>query len=385
MKSLVLIAMTASLLSLSSKAAKVISGYKFPENDEFSISSMKSPAESTPVMTKALLPEESDFIGGMNDLLPYIVSSPDQENAGSCLFMSHTGITEVLINKIQNRTGEQRIDLSERYLMNLSKAGIGSDLIGNWKTDTIYRLNKTGINFENQDFPYLKGWYKTVNGTRVFAEANENGAYYGVRANWVIAIDQANSRMAINMPKFSREVLFADPSGNRWNVATAPSDIVNKVKNALETRKSPVLVIYNHTGFWHAVMVTGYNDSVETQGCPFVSEFPSKMRNRANEFIQAANTTSDSSERRRLQGKARIFNKRANQVEASYNKEGGCKNRGAFYVRDSIYPLDGLPLYDYDPSVRGEEKPLNPTVILREYEWLRHMANHVVQIYVPGE
>lgn len=355
--------------------AQVITGFKSANPGESFEKNLSS------VETKALLPSPQDFSGGMNAFLPYIMPSPDQENAGSCLFMSHTAVSEVLINKRRATKGLNNIDLSERYLMNLSKANIGDDLISDWKTDTIYRFNETGRTYTNENFPYIKDWYKTsANGLRVFAEENEQGAYYGVRANWVIALNELKKKPFIKTPHFNREVLFADPKGNRWNVATAPSDIVQRVKKALDKKTGPVLVIYNHTGFWHAVMVAGYNDRVSNEGCPFVSEFPHKMNQRADELSLQATQTQDASERNRLESKARLFRKRANQVEKSYNNAGGCSEKGVFYVRDSIYPHPSMPEYDYDPNRTGEEKHLNPEVILREYDWLRHLSNHVIHI-----
>lgn len=381
MKSISLLGFTYLSVLLSSlisvDASEVIYGIKYANGDNHLEKNL------APIQTKALLPGAQDLLGGFNEWLPYIVPSPDQENAGSCLFMSHTAVTEVLINRERATKGLENQNLSERYLMNLSKAGIGSELVTNWKTDTIFRLNKTKETYKNEDFPYLKGWYKAgADGLRVFADPKEEGSYYGVKANWVISLDQLNPNDAIKTPHFSRNVLFEDPSGNRWNVATAPENIVDKVKAALDTKKGPVLVIYNHTGFWHAVMIAGYNDKVDTKGCPFVSDFPSSMSERAKQLrAESINATSEK-EKKRLLGKARLFQKRADRVEVSYNQAGGCSGKGAFYVRDSIYPVDTMPQYDYDPTTSGEEKHLNAPVILREYEWLRHLANHVIQIYV---
>ena len=365
----------ATLMVSQLFAAQIITGIKRANPGESFEKNLSG------VHTKALLPEPQDFKGGMNEFLPFIMPSPDQENAGSCLFMSHTAVSEVLINRERQNAGKDNVDLSERYLMNLSKANIGDDLIKDWKTDTIYRFNKTGRTYTNNNFPYIKGWYKTgPNGLRVFANEGEPGAYYGVRANWVIALDELKKKPYIKTPQFSRNVLFADPKGNRWNVATAPEDIVYKVKKALDKKTGPVLVIYNHTGFWHAVMVAGYNDNVSNANCPFVSEFPVKMNARADEIEADAASQSDPKESRRLYRKAKLFRKRADQVQNSYQQAGGCSGKGVFYVRDSIYPHPSMPDYDYDSNRIGEEKPLTPPVILREYDWLRHLSNHVIHI-----
>jgi hypothetical protein len=362
-----------SILSFAINAATTISGVKSPNPNE------KEEKNLAPISSKALLPDQNDFKGGFNFFLPYMMPSPYQENAGSCLFMSHTAATEVLLGKSQNK----KIDLSERYLMNLSKADIGDDLINNWITDTIYRLNATKETYLNKDFPYLKDWYRYEDGLRVFSEPNVQGSYYGVRANWVVALNQLDPKTAIAHRGFSRKVLFEDPKGNRWNVATAPKNIVSTVKKALRSKKGPVVVIYNHTGFWHAVMVAGYNDNVNNQGCGFVTNFQPAMNNRAEQIDQEANeaeSNGDYSQAKKLRRKAKLFRRRGATVQESFKKTGGCSGKGAFYVRDSIYPQKGGPLYDYDSNRTGEEQPLNPGVILREYEWLEHMANHVIQI-----
>src|SRR4051812_43128067 len=33
-------------------------------------------------------------LGGFNELIPYVLASPDQEDAGSCLYMAITGLAE---------------------------------------------------------------------------------------------------------------------------------------------------------------------------------------------------------------------------------------------------------------------------------------------------
>lgn len=362
-----------SFLSVSILASSFITGTKFPNQNE------KDEQHLSPVSSKALLPDNNDFNGGFNYWLPYMMPSPYQENAGSCLFMSHTASTEVLLGHKMGR----KVDLSERYLMNLAKADVGHDLVGNWITDTIYRLNATKETYANVDFPYIKGWYRYENGERVFSEPQAQDAYYGVHANWVVALNELNPKKAISHNGFKRKILFEDPKGNRWNVGTAPKDIVKTVKRALDSKEGPVVVIYNHTGFWHAVMVGGYNDNIDNKGCPFVSNYKTSMYNRATEIDQEADQAAqngDASEESRLRGKARLFRKRGDTVERSYAKAGGCNGKGAFYVRDSIYPQQGGPLYDYDTTREGEEQPLNPNVILREYEWLEHIANHAIQI-----
>lgn len=335
---------------------------------------------SSPVYTKAISPGSSSFKGGYNDLLEHVTSTPDQENAGSCLFMSSTGTVEWWYSKLNPQIVKKSDkDLSERYFMNLSKEGLDDDL-DYWPTDMIYALNKRGKIYKNDDYRYTKGWYKRVSGKRVPARPREENAYYGISYSWISLYDDLTAPM-IKLPKFEREVIFRDPSKNRWNVTTAPKDIVQKIKKMLKKRKAPVLVIYNHVGYWHANMIVGYNDTASTQGCPFVSAYDERMNSRADEINEEALQASTAKERKKLLKKAKNFRRRGKQVSDSLASRGGCRDNGVFYVRDSIYPDKDMPLYDYDLNNSGEESNLNAPVILREYEWAEHLINHAYQIY----
>lgn len=366
----------ASLITLSSYAVvntdqSLIIGAKFPNSIN---------EGTAPVYSKAIVPDQNSFKGGFNGLLKHILPAPDQENAGSCLFMSHTGNVEWWYSKLSGdkQTSEKR-NLSERYFMNLSKEGLDDDL-DYWPTDMIYALNKRGEIFRNEDYRYAKGWYKKIDGKRVEAKPDEEGAHYGISYSWMSLYQDIDAKM-VKLPEFQREIIFRDPSDNRWNVTTAPKDIVTRIKSALKKRNAPVLVIYNHIGYWHANLVVGYNDNADSKGCPFVSNYDRLMNKRADEIAEEANEAQTEKEKKRLLRKAKKFRKRGNQVQVSFDSNGGCKNKGTFYVRDSIYPNESMPLYDYDLSKVGEEKHLNSKVILREYEWAENLLNHAFQIY----
>lgn len=320
------------------------------------------------------------FEGGFNKLVPYVMPSPNQGNAGSCLFMSHTSAVEWWVNKL-NSNGKN-IKLSERYMMNLSKAGIGDDIVKNWRTDTVYRLNKLGVHYSNESFRFTKNWYRSLaNSQRVAARAQAQGAFYSELYNWVIEYNLLGEP-EFTLPKFERDVIFADPASNQWNVNIAPKDIVERVKKALVKKEAPVLVMYNHMGFWHVSTVYGFNDHASTKGCPFVSSFGPYMKSRAQELREQASQTIDPRERRSLMKKAETFEQRGTMVEKSFDQNGGCAEKGIFYVRDSLYPDETMPIYDYDLERSGEEEHLNLPLISREYAWLERLANHVIQIYV---
>ncbi|WP_127716077.1 hypothetical protein [Halobacteriovorax sp. HLS] len=363
--------LTANPMATVNTDQSLIIGAKFPNSTS---------EGTTAVFTKAIVPDSSSYKGGFNKLLKHILPAPDQEDAGSCLFMSHTGNVEWWYSKLSNdrQTSEKR-NLSERYFMNLSKEGLDDDL-EHWPTDMIYALNKRGEIYKNEDYRYTKGWYKSVEGQRVPALKDEEGAKYGISYSWISLYQDIKAPM-VKLPQFDREIIFKDPSENRWNVTTAPKDIVTRIKNALKKRNAPVLVIYNHVGYWHANLIVGYNDYADSKGCPFVSNFDKLMNKRADEISLEASNEEDPKKKRKLERKAAKFRSRGKQVQDSYESNGSCRGKGVFYVRDSIYPNKNMPIYDYDLLNEGEESHLNAPVILREYEWAENLLNHAIQIY----
>lgn len=370
-KLFILFALSLSTLASSYSDPSFVIGVKYPNS---------SSEGDRPVYTKAISPGSDSFKGGYNSLLKHVMPAPDQENAGSCLFMSSTGTVEWWYSKLNPEIIDSKDkDLSERYFMNLSKEGLDDDL-DYWPTDMIYALNKRGKIYKNEDYRYTKGWYKRSNGKRIPALPNEENSYYGISYSWISLYDELTAPM-VKLPKFEREIIFKDPSENRWNVTTAPNDIVAKIKAMIKKRNAPVLVIYNHVGYWHANMIVGFNDHSSTEGCPFVGTYDERMNKRADEIAEEAALASTTSEKNKLLRKAKKFRTRGKQVSDSLASRGGCRDKGVFYVRDSIYSDPDMPIYDYDLNNTGEETNLNAKVILREYEWAEHLINHAYQIY----
>lgn len=320
-----------------------VQGVKYPNSPE---EGQVAIVDSAEILT--------DNYKGFNELVPYATASPDQEDAGSCLYMSLTGVVEwwlARLNPNASRSHDGPIDLSERYSMNLAGANNGG--VSNWKTDSIYMFNSSKQSVRNSAYRFTKGWFKTdANGRRVPTQANTRGAEYSTSYNWIDETSKINSGF-VNLPTFKRDILFADPASNQWNVAVMPADIVSQVQKKLKERKAPVNVIYNHIGYWHAVYIVGFDDELESD-CPFVSRFQEYLKD---------NT---------------LYAKKFNNA---YKAGGGCRGKGMFYVRDSIYTNADDP-YDYDKTKPGNEGAYSKTIVLREYEWLRYMANHAVQIYV---
>ncbi|MBF0313654.1 MAG: hypothetical protein HQK52_09570 [Oligoflexia bacterium] len=306
-----------------------------------------------------------------NALDRYVYASPNQEEGGTCLYMASTGAMEILLNKHRastTRSYDGVSDLSERFLMSLEVPG---GYLGDWRTDTILSFNYRGKALLNRDYRYTKGWYKgdetTGNVTR--ASAKERGAKYGTYYNWVNDYDFRRNReidsKLISVPKIARDLIFVDPAHDQWNVGVMDSSVIEKIKSSLRRKNAPVLIIYNHYAYWHAVLIVGYDDEQAVNGCAFVNSWKQYMAKEARASV----------------ARGKRFQRYIAQVNNSIAKNGGCSSKGVFYVRDSIYDGVEEPIYDYDPAKVGEETRYSKRIILRSYDWAKYLGNHAYVIY----
>ncbi len=338
-----------------------------------------------PVTTTVLSPVSEDKLPGFSSLVPFAMRSPNQEDAGSCLYMSLTGIAEWWLAKLHPtapRTPDGPIDLSERYLMNLAGVDEDSNGIANWKTDSIYLFNQAGGSLRNVDFRFTKSWYsENEKGDYVASHEGAEGAEYGTPFNWINDLASVSKKPKVRLPEFQREILFADPESNQWNTGIAPVDIVDRIKEALVKNQAPVHVIYNHYGYWHATVILGFDDTAENDDCSFTQGFFPYMKKKAAEYRAQATRSKDSAEKEKLLKRAEKTERAERQARESFERQGGC-HKGAFYVRDSLYGDSNGPSYDYDPMKKGDEASYVKRTVLLEYEWVKSLANHVTQIVV---
>ena len=332
---------------------KIVFGRKYPN----SLAEGVSPAES-----RALAPQDFRRLRGFTELLAYVTPSPDQENAGTCLFMSLTGMAEWWLMRLNHSTQflqDGPFDLSERWWAALSLHEKNKAQVKNWNTDGIFLLN-TSAAVLNRNYRFTKSWYFDKGNELLPAPPHASGALYDTRYNWIDQSDQVQSGF-VKLPRFFRRIIYADPKSNPWQIGQAPHDIVELVKQALVREKSPVQVIYNHLGYWHSVFVLGFDDEASSNGCSFLQE---SLRQ-----FSVSDGQSSAQLGRRL-GYAR-------QLKEALRHNGGCHPRGVFYVRDSLYSDPSEPVYHYDLSNPAADKPYSKRIILREYDWLRTLANHV--------
>lgn len=351
-----------------------VTGWKFPN----------TPAEGrAPVGVTVSLPGAGS--PGYSELVPFILHAPDQEEAGSCLYMSLTGIAEHYLARRSpsvSRAPEGELDLSERWLMNI--AGLEEDENGmeNWKTDSIHLFNNHGQETVlNRDYPFAKGWYRrNEEGEIVKSRRGAKGAEYDASYSWIDERKKAEGAPRVKLPKFSRTVLFADPEDNQWNTGVMPAGMVDQIKRALREKKAPVHVIYNHFGYWHANIILGYDDSFDNQDCKFVRDFVAYMKKEEQDLREKAAGEKDATERKRLLERAEKFADAHQGTEQSWARLGGCEKKGAFYVRDSIYKDAAAPMYGYDTRDASDDQNYSKKIVMLEYDWVRTMANHVTVV-----
>lgn len=355
----------------------LVEGIKFPNSSEegeegvlTTVRALKDPSRAT----------------GFTELLPYLLRSPDQEDAGSCLYMSLTGIAEWWLSRLNpklTREPDGDLDLSERYLMNIAGLKEEENGISNWKTDSIYLFNSSNGAVLNRDFRYTKGWYlKNARGYYVASEEGANGAQYGTPFNWIDQRDQLAGAKKVELPRFRREVLFSDPESNQWNTGVMPPDIVERVKSALLENRAPVHLIYNHYGYWHATMIVGFDEEIDNNQCEFTREFLVYMEARAEDLRKRALEATNPKERDRLLSQSEKAQEAFLGAKDSLEAAGGCNPKGVFYVRDSLYGDEAGPKYDYDLGRSGDEAPYVKSTVLLEMDFVRHLGNHAVQVLV---
>jgi hypothetical protein len=330
-----------------------------------SIEMNTQPVISIKILLKDRLPghtlEEAPAFGSVDkDLANFALASPNQLDAGTCLFMSNTGSMEILINQHVDPTTVKYggdTDLSERYLMNVSDL-VSKETLRYSITDTIYSFNEAGGALLSRDYPFTCGYVKeNASGVRVPADPSEEGAYFSAATNWFNELPTGWQDSLIQTPPVERTTIFIDPKKNKnsvWNVGLMNDDIVERIKYELRTKNAPVIVVYNHYLYWHANIVVGYDDNEASGGCPMVES--------SMEYFNEKNAGAYTE-----------------KIQAHIDTLGGCSDHGVFYVRDSIY--DGgndEPEHQYTANY---SQKYSKRIVKLSYNWPRFLGNHSYTIH----
>ncbi|MBS1954867.1 MAG: hypothetical protein JST89_11815 [Cyanobacteria bacterium SZAS-4] len=185
---------------------------------------------------------ENEITDHSFQLKGYMLPSPDQLGAGSCLYMSATGIAEYLINKSKGIVNPQvggATDLSEQWTINLSK----TVQLGNNYTDAPELLARAGA------LPDSRMKFRAYASSSWMSEPAIGGR--GTEA----------------LPPFKKDVLFNGGGEGSQNAhgQMRPADL-ERIKKYLRENQSPVLFVYKPptANWWHANIITGYDDKTQS-------------------------------------------------------------------------------------------------------------------------
>lgn len=297
-----------------------------------------------------------------HSLLPFALASPNQLDGGSCLFMSTTGAMEILINQgldMETVHYQGDSDLSERFLMNAG-GYVPREEMRYYLTDTMYAYNVLGGSLLNRDYPFTAGYVvDTPSGGMAKADAETEGAYFSCQLNWIDELPEGWRDMLVDTPASERTSIFVHPvrdEAAKWDVGLMTEEHIERIKYELRTKRSPVIIVYNHFLYWHADIIVGYDDLLESGGCPMVE---ASLDHFATEGAEAY----------------------VQRIEDHKAEQGGCRSQGVFWVRDSIY--DGgeeETHYSYSDDYVFEKK-YSQRIIGRSYDWVKYLANHAYTMH----
>jgi hypothetical protein len=174
-----------------------------------------------------------------DELIEFVQEAPDQGSVGTCLFMASTGAMELLLNKkenIQHPVPYGKFDLAEAFLIWAPKL---EEKVPHLHS-AILRFNLASYGVHALDWPFE---------SRIEGQPN--------RDIWR-KHPELDSLPKIPLPEVEALPLFE--LGNRWSTHVLSRDHVEMIKEALWTYQSPVLINYNDSGYWHVIMVVGYDD-----------------------------------------------------------------------------------------------------------------------------
>lgn len=177
------------------------------------------------------------------ELLKYVQPAPDQGETNTCLFMASTGALELLLNKqakLKNPKVGGPNDLSESFLI--------------WQAD--YNDQETETNH------FIEGAVIRFNhGEAVHNSAWPFKAYYEDKTDSLESWNKHPDFVTLSrrtVPKVKTTFLFS--RGKKFATHVLGPEDVTTVKRALVEHNAPVIINYNDDGYWHVVLIVGYDD-----------------------------------------------------------------------------------------------------------------------------
>lgn len=185
-----------------------------------------------------------------DELLDFVQPAPQQGKTGTCLFVASTGAMELIANfraGIKKPKPYGRYDLSESFI--IRAPNLRENKKKSFWEKPVLRFNH-GFGIHVDHWPF-EGWRDR--------EVNDD----------VWSWRDINDFPKIDLPRIETKLLF--DIGNKWATYVLEQLHIDLIKKALVKYRSPVLVNYNHDGFWHSILILGYDDELPG-ACLFTSE-----------------------------------------------------------------------------------------------------------------
>lgn len=174
------------------------------------------------------------------DLLDYVQEAPDQGESATCLYVASTGAMELIANKkedIRHPMPYGKYDLAESFLINAPIYPSKDKTF--WEVPVLKFNNGFGIHIS--EWPY-EPWNETSESSQPWNSRNYRNLPH------------------VPLPKVETIPLFA--VGNRWSTNVLEEKHVQTIKDALVKYRSPILMNYNDSRYWHVILIVGYDDDL---------------------------------------------------------------------------------------------------------------------------
>ena len=94
-------------------------------------------------------------------------------------------------------------------------------------------------------------------------------------------------------------------------------------------------------------------------------------------------TKYENSDDPKLNEKANTYRKYYNKVVTAMQNQNGCREKGVFLIRDSIYQGPNDLMYDYNPNFTEDNAPYSKRIVIKSYDWLKYLGNHAYSVHTP--
>jgi|GEM_PF-895319 len=191
--------------------------------------------------TPSVIPKPAPLPTFYASLVPYIQPGPDQGETNTCWFVASTGAMELLLNKKDNirrpKIGGKN-DLAESFIMHQKDF---------YDENIEHFIQEVVLRFNHGEAVHISKWPFN-------AFLNEGYTDYSV---WNVHPDFFNLPR-IKVPQIKTKLLFS--KGRKWATEVLEESDIIAMKRALIETKSPLIVNYNDDGYWHVVLIVGYDD-----------------------------------------------------------------------------------------------------------------------------